>query len=199
MQELPEFKIPVVCDMSSDIFSRKIDVSKFDLIYAGAQKNMGPAGVTLVIIKNGITNKTGRKIPTMFNYETHIEGDSLYNTPPVFPIYVCMETLAWLKSVGGVDAISKINNEKGKLLYDEIDSNTSFTGTCNKEDRSLMNACFLLSKPEMDEAFNKMLNDNRIIGLKGHRSVGGFRASMYNALPLESVKVLVDLMKNFGK
>jgi phosphoserine aminotransferase len=199
MQAFPDFDVPVVCDMSSDIFSRKIDVSKFDLIYAGAQKNMGPAGVTLVIIKNDITNKMGRKIPTMMNYETHIEGDSLYNTPPVFPIFVCMATLEWLKSIGGVDAIQKINIEKGKLLYDEIDNNPLFTGTCAKEDRSLMNVCFLLNKPEMEEKFNQVLNENGIIGLKGHRSVGGFRASMYNALPLESVKVLVDLMKQFGK
>lgn len=197
MQRFDDSPIPVVCDMSSDIFSRPVDVSKFDLIYAGAQKNMGPAGVTLVIIKNGITNKMGRKIPTMLNYETHIEGDSLYNTPPVFPIYVCMATLEWLKSIGGVAAIEKINIAKGKLLYDEIDHNPSFKGTAVKEDRSLMNACFLLSDPGREEEFNKILKDNGIIGLKGHRSVGGFRASMYNALPLESVEVLVNLMKSF--
>jgi phosphoserine aminotransferase len=158
---------------------------------------MGPAGVTLVIIKNGITNKMGRKIPTMLNYETHIEGDSLYNTPPVFPIFVCMATLEWLKSIGGVAAIEKINKAKGKLLYDEIDNNPAFNGTSAKEDRSLMNACFLLSDTSREEDFNKILKDNGIVGLKGHRSVGGFRASMYNALPLESVEVLVNLMKSF--
>lgn len=198
MHDFPEFGLPVVCDMSSDIFSRPVDVPKFDLIYAGAQKNMGPAGVTLVIMKNDICGKAGRKIPTMLDYHTHIEADSLYNTPPVFPIYVCMVTLEWLKSIGGVPAIQKINEQKGKLLYDEIDRNPLFMGTASADDRSLMNACFLLSNPENEEAFNKVLKDNGIIGLKGHRSVGGFRASMYNALPLESVDFLVNLMKNFN-
>lgn len=194
MQEFAKSEIPLVCDMSSDIFSRPVDVSKFDLIYAGAQKNMGPAGVTMVIIKNSICNKAGRKIPTMFNYETHIEGESLYNTPPVFPIYVCMATLEWLKSIGGVEAIQKINEQKGKMLYDEIDRNPAFSGTAVKEDRSLMNACFLLNDPANEEKFNAQLKENGIIGLKGHRSVGGYRASMYNALPLESVRVLVEVM-----
>ncbi len=198
MQNFPEFSVPVVCDMSSDIFSRPVDVSKFDLIYAGAQKNMGPAGVTLVIMKNDICGKAGRKIPTMLDYATHIEADSLYNTPPVFPIYVCMVTLEWLKSIGGVPAIQKINEQKGKLLYDEIDNNPLFMGTTAKEDRSLMNACFLLSNPDKEEAFNKVLKENGIIGLKGHRLVGGFRASMYNALPVESVEFLVNLMKKFN-
>jgi phosphoserine aminotransferase len=198
LHEFPESPIPVVCDMSSDIFSRPVDVSKFDLIYAGAQKNMGPAGVTLVIIKNDILGKTGRTIPTMLDYQTHIEGDSLYNTPPVFPIYVCMATLEWLKSIGGVSAIEKINIEKGKLLYGEIDSNPMFTGTCAVEDRSLMNACFLLTRPELEEEFMKVTKDSGIVGIKGHRSVGGFRASMYNALPVESVKVLVEIMKQFS-
>jgi phosphoserine aminotransferase len=198
MHQFADYGIPVVCDMSSDIFSRPVDVSKFDLIYAGAQKNMGPAGVTLVIMKNDICGKAGRKIPTMLDYQTHIEADSLYNTPPVFPIYVCMVTLEWLKSIGGVPAIQKINEQKGKLLYDEIDRNPLFMGTASADDRSLMNACFLLSNPENEEAFNKILKDNGIIGLKGHRSVGGFRASMYNALPIESVEFLVNLMKNFN-
>jgi phosphoserine aminotransferase len=198
MQSFPEFSVPMVCDMSSDIFSRPVDVSKFDLIYAGAQKNMGPAGVTLVIMKNDICGKAGRKIPTMLDYATHIEADSLYNTPPVFPIYVCMVTLEWLKSIGGVPAIQKINEQKGKLLYDEIDSNPLFRGTAANEDRSLMNACFLLSNPDHEAAFDKVLKENGIIGLKGHRSVGGFRASMYNALPVESVEFLVNLMKNFN-
>lgn len=198
MKSFPESPIPVVCDMSSDIFSRPVDVSKFDLIYAGAQKNMGPAGVTLVIIKNDILGKAGRTIPTMLNYQTHIDGDSLYNTPPVFPIFVCMATLEWLKSIGGVPAIEKINIEKGKLLYSEIDNNPMFKGTCEVEDRSLMNACFLLEKPELEEEFMKAAKEAGLIGIKGHRSVGGFRASMYNALPLESVKVMVEVMKQFS-
>lgn len=198
MQSFPDSPIPVVCDMSSDIFSRPVDVSKFDLIYAGAQKNMGPAGVTLVIIKNDICGKSGRTIPTMMEYQTHIEADSLYNTPPVFPIYVCMATLEWLKSIGGVPAIEKINKQKAEILYSEVDSNPMFTGTAAKEDRSAMNACFLLNKPELEEEFNQVLKSSGIIGLKGHRSVGGFRASMYNALPVESVKVLTALMKEFA-
>ncbi len=198
IKSFPDSPIPMICDMSSDIFSRPVDVSKFDLIYAGAQKNMGPAGVTLVIIKNDILGKTGRPMPTMLKYETHIEGDSLYNTPPVFPIYVCMETLAWLKSIGGVAAIEKINQAKADMFYAEVDSNPLFVGTCEKEDRSNMNACFLLKNPEMEDEFLKMAKDAGIIGLKGHRSVGGFRASMYNALPLESVKVLTQLMKDFA-
>ncbi len=198
LKDFPECPIPLVCDMSSDIFSRPVDVSKFDLIYAGAQKNMGPAGVTLVIIKNDILEETGRVIPTMLKYKTHIEGDSMYNTPPTFAIYVCMKTLEWLKSIGGVAAIQKINKEKGKLFYDEVDSNPMFVGTCAKEDRSLMNACFLLNNPEMDEEFLKAAKEAGIVGLKGHRSVGGFRASMYNALPLDSVKALVKLMKEFS-
>jgi len=198
MKDFPESPVPVVCDMSSDIFSRPVDVSKFDIIYAGAQKNMGPAGVTLVIIKNGICGKSGRTIPTMMDYQTHIEADSLYNTPPVFPIYVCMATLEWLKSIGGVPAIEKINRQKADLLYSEIDNNSMFKGTSAPEDRSDMNACFLLNKPELEDEFNQVLKAAGIIGLKGHRSVGGFRASMYNALPLESVKVLVSLMKEFS-
>ncbi len=198
MKSFPESPIPMICDMSSDIFSRPIDVSKFDLIYAGAQKNMGPAGVTLVIIKNDILGKTGRPMPTMLKYETHIEGDSLYNTPPVFPIYVCMETLVWLKSIGGVAAIEKTNQAKADMFYAEVDSNPLFVGTCEKEDRSNMNACFLLKNPEMEEEFLKMAKDAGIIGLKGHRSVGGFRASMYNALPIESVKVLTQMMNDFA-
>jgi phosphoserine aminotransferase len=193
----PDSPVPVICDMSSDIFSKPVDVSKFDLIYAGAQKNMGPAGVTLVIMKNDICNKTARAIPTMMNYQTHIDGDSLYNTPPVFAIYVCKATLEWLKSIGGVKAIEKINIQKAKLLYDEIDSNPMFEGTSSKEDRSLMNACFLLTNPSKEEKFNQLLKDNGIIGLKGHRLVGGFRASMYNALPIESVEFLVGLMRSF--
>jgi phosphoserine aminotransferase len=184
--------------MSSDIFSRKIDCKQFDLIYAGAQKNMGPAGVTLVIIKNDILKEVQRVVPTMLKYQTHIDGDSLYNTPPVFSIYVCMTTLEWLKSIGGVAAIEKINKEKADLFYGEVDNNPMFRGTCEVEDRSFMNACFLLNNPELDDDFMKMAKDAGIIGIKGHRSVGGFRASMYNALPLESVKVMTQVMKEFA-
>lgn len=198
MKEFPESPVPVVCDMSSDIFSRVIDVSRFDLIYAGAQKNMGPAGVTLVIIKNSLLREVQRVVPTMLRYQTHIDGDSLYNTPPVFPIYVCMATLEWLKSIGGVPAIEKINRQKADLFYGEVDSNPMFYGTCEKEDRSHMNACFLLKHPEQDEEFMKMAKDAGIVGIKGHRSVGGFRASMYNALPIESVQVLTQVMKEFA-
>jgi phosphoserine aminotransferase len=198
IKNFPDSPVPVVCDMSSDIFSRPVDVSKFDLIYAGAQKNMGPAGVTLVIVKNDILGKTGRTIPTMLNYQTHIEGDSMFNTPPVFPIFVCMATLEWLKSIGGVPAIEKINKEKFDLFYGEVDSNPMFKGTCAPEDRSPMNACFLLENNSLEEEFMKAAKEAGIIGIKGHRSVGGFRASMYNALPVESVKVLTSVMREFA-
>ena len=198
MSAFPTSPIPLICDMSSDIFSRPVDVSKFDLIYAGAQKNMGPAGVTLVIIKNDILKEVKRVVPTMMRYATHIEGESMYNTPPVFSIYVCMATLEWLKSIGGVSAIEKINKQKAELFYNEVDTNPLFTGTCAVEDRSRMNACFLLKNPELDEEFLKQAKAHGIIGIKGHRSVGGFRASMYNAAPLESVKALTDLMKDFA-
>lgn len=198
LSEFPNSPIPLVCDMSSDIFSRPIDVSKFDLIYAGAQKNMGPAGVTLVIIKNDILKEVQRVVPTMLRYATHIEGGSMFNTPPVFSIYVCMATLEWLKSIGGVSAIEKINKQKAELFYSEVDSNPLFTGTCAVEDRSRMNACFLLKNPALDEEFMKQVKAQGIVGIKGHRSVGGYRASMYNAAPLESVKALTDLMKDFA-
>ncbi|MFN0189612.1 MAG: 3-phosphoserine/phosphohydroxythreonine transaminase [Bacteroidia bacterium] len=198
MSAFPNSPIPLICDMSSDIFSRPVDVSKFDLIYAGAQKNMGPAGVTLVIIKNDILKEVKRVVPTMLRYATHIEGGSMYNTPPVFSIYVCMATLEWLKSIGGVSAIEKINKQKAELFYNEVDTNPLFTGTCAVEDRSRMNACFLLKNPELDEEFLKQAKAHGIIGIKGHRSVGGFRASMYNAAPIESVKALTDLMKDFA-
>ena len=198
IKSFPDSKIPLICDMSSDIFSRPVDVSKFDLIYAGAQKNMGPAGVTLAIIKNDSVGKSGREIPSMFNYQTHIDNNSLYNTPPVFAIFVCMATLEWLKSIGGIDAINKINTKKADLLYSEIDNNPLYKGTSDKDDRSPMNACFLLTNPELEAAFNEEIKNQNIIGLKGHRSVGGFRASMYNALPLESVEHLVKVMHDFG-
>jgi len=196
MQSFPNTDIPLVCDMSSDIFSRELDFSQFDLIYAGAQKNMGPAGTTLVVVKNEILGKTGRDIPSMLDYQIHIDKDSMFNTPPVFAVYVSMLTLQWLKDLGGIKAIEKINNAKAKLLYDEIDSNPNFEGTAVKEDRSKMNVTFRLTDESKQEKFDKMWQEAGINGLKGHRSVGGYRASMYNALPLESVQVLVDVMKS---
>jgi phosphoserine aminotransferase len=198
MKVFPSCSTLMVCDMSSDIFSRKVDVSKFDLIYAGAQKNMGPAGTTLVIVKDEILGNTGRNIPTMLDYNTHISKGSMFNTPPVFPIYVSMLTLEWLKNLGGVEAIEKINQQKADLLYNEIDNNPLFEGAANKEDRSNMNVTFLLTDESKEEEFNKMWNEAGINGLKGHRSVGGYRASMYNALPLKSVQVLVNVMQKLA-
>lgn len=185
----------LVCDMSSDIFSRKIDTSKFDLIYAGAQKNMGPAGATLVIVKDEILNKTGRLIPTMLDYTTHIAKESMFNTPPVFPIYVSMLTLQWLKKNGGIEWIEEQNNAKAALLYNEIDRNPNFRGVAAIEDRSKMNVTFVLTDESKQSEFDKLWNDAGINGLKGHRSVGGYRASIYNALPLKSVQVLVNVMQ----
>jgi phosphoserine aminotransferase len=195
MQSFPKTTIPLVCDMSSDIFSRVLDFSQFDLIYAGAQKNMGPAGTTLVVIKEEILGKTGRTIPNMLDYQQHIAKESMYNTPPVFPVYASLLTLQWLKNLGGIAAIEKINNQKAALLYNEIDSNPLFEGTAAKEDRSKMNATFVLKDESHQEQFDKMWKEAGISGLTGHRSVGGYRASIYNALPLESVQVLVDVMQ----
>lgn len=195
MQSFPKTKIPLVCDMSSDIFSRVIDFSQFDLIYAGAQKNLGPAGTTLVVIKEVILGKTGRTIPNMLDYQQHIAKESMYNTPPVFPIYASLLTLQWLKNQGGIAAIEKINNQKASLLYNEIDNNPLFEGTAVKEDRSKMNATFVLKDASHQEQFDKLWKEAGISGLTGHRSVGGYRASMYNALPLESVQVLVSVMQ----
>jgi phosphoserine aminotransferase len=197
LKEFPKCDIPLVCDMSSDIFSRKINANDFSLIYAGAQKNIGPAGSTMVMIKKGILGKTGRKMLSMLDYQVHIKGGSMYNTPPVFPIYVTMLTLRWLKEHGGVSWIEAINQQKADLLYNEIDRNTQFVGTTVKEDRSNMNACFLLNKVELEPEFDKLVKEANISGIRGHRDVGGYRASMYNALPLESVQVLVDVMKHF--
>ena len=199
MFSFPETNVPIVCDMSSDIFSRPIDVSKFDLIYAGAQKNMGPAGVTLVIVKDAILGKVTHKIPTMLDYRVHIKNGSMYNTPPVFAIYVCLETLKWVKSLGGVEAMEKLNIAKAALLYQEIDRNPLFKGTCAVEDRSRMNVCFVLENPEKETAFLTLAKERNLEGIKGHRSVGGFRASLYNALPIESVEALVDAMQDFEK
>jgi len=188
-----------VCDMSSDIFSRQLDFSSFDLIYAGAQKNMGPAGTTLVVVKDEILGKTGRSIPTMLDYSTHIKKESMFNTPPVFPIYVSMLTLEWLKSNGGISWIEGINRQKADLLYNEIDNNPLFRGAAATEDRSDMNATFLLMEDKLKDEFDSMWKAAGINGLNGHRSVGGYRASMYNALPLESVQVLVDVMKELSR
>lgn len=189
----------IVCDMSSDIFSREIDVSKFDLIYAGAQKNMGPAGVTLVIIKDEILGKTGKKIPTMLDYKIHIDNNSMFNTCPVFSIYVSMLNLEWLKNNGGIEWIEKINEQKAKIMYEEIDRNTMFDGTAKKEDRSTMNATFILKDENKKDEFDKMWKEANISGIRGHKSVGGYRASMYNAMPIDSVKALTNVMKNFEK
>ena len=199
MKSFPETKVPVICDMSSDIFSRVLDFSKFDLIYAGAQKNMGPAGTTLVVIKEEILNKSGRTIPSILDYQKHIAAESMYNTPAVFPVYASLLTLQWLKNLGGIAAVEKLNNAKAELLYAEIDRNPLFVGTANKEDRSTMNPTFLLKDESHAPIFDKMWAAANISGLAGHRSVGGYRASMYNALPIESVQVLVDVMKDLEK
>ncbi len=192
--------IPLVADMSSDIFSRPIDVSKYDLIYAGAQKNLGPAGVAVVIVKDEALGKTGRTIPTMLNYNTHIPKDSMFNTPPMVAIFACLQTLKWLKEKGGVKAIQKQNNEKAQCLYAELDRNKLFAPTvANKEDRSCMNVTFVMAHgyEDLESQFLSYANAKDMIGLKGHRSVGGFRASIYNAMPLESVKALVEVMQEF--
>jgi len=182
--------------MSSDIFSRRIPIEKFGLIYAGAQKNVGLAGVTLVIVKKSLLGKVRRHIPTMLDYKTHIAKSSAFNTPPVFPIYVTMLNLQWVKSKGGVKGMEARNKEKARLLYDEIDRNPLFKGVTAKRDRSLMNATFLITNPKKEKAFLSKCKKAGIVGIKGHRSVGGFRASMYNAMELSSVKALVRVMKS---
>jgi phosphoserine aminotransferase len=200
LQHTPEVSVPLICDMSSDIFSRRRDFEKYDLIYAGAQKNMGPAGATLIVVKEDILGKVSRQIPSMLNYKAHISKDSMFNTPPVFPIYVSMLTLDWLKENGGIDAIEKLNNQKAALIYSEIDRNPLFKGfVTDKEDRSKMNATFMLNDETHATAFDSLWKEAGINGLNGHRSVGGYRASMYNALSLESVQVLVDTMKELEK
>jgi phosphoserine aminotransferase len=199
LKEFPNSPIPMVCDMSSDIFSRTLDFSKFDLIYAGAQKNMGPAGTTLVVIKEDILGKVSRKIPSIMDYKVHIDKSSMYNTPPVFAVYVSMLTLEWLKSIGGISAIEKENEKKAQLIYSEIDLNPLFKGFAVKEDRSIMNATFTLTNENLKETFEAMVKEAGISGINGHRSVGGYRASMYNALPLESVGVLVDVMSELER
>lgn len=199
MHDFPKSPVPLVCDMSSDIFSRKVNAKDFTLIYAGAQKNMGPAGSTMVMVKKDALGKTGRKMLSMLDYQVHIKGGSMYNTPPVFPIYVTLLTLQWLKKNGGIAWIEALNKQKADLLYAEIDRNSLFYGTTAVEDRSRMNVCFLLNKPELEPEFDAMWKSANISGIRGHRDVGGYRASLYNALPLESVAVLVDVMKAFEK
>ncbi|MCP4052740.1 MULTISPECIES: 3-phosphoserine/phosphohydroxythreonine transaminase [unclassified Mesoflavibacter] len=194
IKEFPNSPIPMVCDMSSDIFSRTLDFSKFDIIYAGAQKNMGPAGTTLVVVKEDVLGKVSRKIPSMLDYKVHIEKSSMFNTPPVFAVYTSMLTLQWLKDLGGIKAIEEENEKKARLIYSEIDLNPLFKGFAAKEDRSYMNATFTLTNDDLKETFDTMWKEAGINGLNGHRSVGGYRASMYNALSLDSVKVLVEVM-----
>jgi phosphoserine aminotransferase len=197
-KQIPNVNVPLVCDMSSDIYSKPIDASKFDLIYAGAQKNLGPAGATLYIIKEEHLGKSSIKIPTMLDFNTHASKESMYNTPPVFSIYVSMLTLRWLKKNGGVNWIAERNRQKAELLYNEVDSNPLFKGTADVEDRSYMNPTFVLTDETHKAEFDAMWKEAGISGITGHRSVGGYRASMYNALPLESVQVLVEVMKEFA-
>jgi len=199
MHAFPKMTVPMVCDMSSDIFSRMLDFSQFDLIYAGAQKNIGPAGTTLVVVNEKILNKTQRQLPNIMNYQMQINHESMYNTPAVFAIYTSMLTLRWLKEKGGIPAIEKSNKEKAALLYDEIDQNALFEGTAVAEDRSLMNVCFKLKEEKHTAAFDALCVENGISGLKGHRTVGGYRASIYNAMPLSSVQALVAVMQLFKK
>ena len=199
IKDFPECDIPIVCDMSSDIFSRSVDFSKFGLIYAGAQKNMGPAGTTLVIVREDILGKVSRKIPSMMDYKVQISKDSMFNTPPVFPVYSSMLNLQWLKNKGGIKSIEKENEKKARLMYSEIDLNPLFDGFAAKADRSTMNATFILKNEDLKDSFDTMCREAGINGLNGHRSVGGYRASMYNALKLESVQVLVEVMNELER
>ncbi|MBP2832702.1 3-phosphoserine/phosphohydroxythreonine transaminase [Aquimarina sp. U1-2] len=199
MKEFPEVDTPLICDMSSDIFSRQLDFSKFGLIYAGAQKNMGPAGTTLVVIKEDILGKIERQIPSMLDYQVHISKASMFNTPPVFAVYTSMLTLKWLKNLGGIDVIEEKNEKKAKLIYSEIDLNPLFKGFAAKEDRSTMNATFTLVNEDLKETFETMCKEAGINGVNGHRSVGGYRASMYNAMNIDSVATLVDVMSDLER
>jgi phosphoserine aminotransferase len=198
-QKVPKTSNILVADMSSDIFSRVLDFNAFGLIYAGAQKNIGPAGVNLVVVNKNILGKVKRVIPTIMDYRNHISEGSMLNTPPVFAIYVCMLTLRWLKQQGGIAAIEKLNAEKAAMLYNEIDKNELFTGTVKLKDRSKMNVCFVMNDDSLEAPFIEYAASKGIIGIKGHRTAGGFRASLYNALPLSSVEVLVDAMRSFGR
>ena len=199
IKEFPDFDGVMVADMSSDIFSRQLDFSKFGLIYAGAQKNMGPAGTTLVVVKEDILGKVERQIPSMLDYRVHIDKESMFNTPPVFAVYTSMLTLEWLKNLGGISFIEEVNQKKADLMYKEIDRNPLFKGFAAKDDRSIMNATFTLSDDALKGKFDEMWKEAQISGLNGHRSVGGYRASMYNALPLYSVQALVDVMQELER
>ncbi len=194
-----DVNVPLIADMSSDIFSRPIDVSKYNCIYGGAQKNLGPSGVTFVIVKNEALGKVNREIPTMLNYQTHVKKDSMFNTPPVLPVYSSLMTLRWLKAQGGVEEMQKRAKQRAELLYTEIDRNKLFTGTTHTEDRSRMNICFVMAPEykELEKDFLEFATQKGLVGIKGHRSVGGFRASCYNAMPLEGVQCLVNCMKEF--
>jgi phosphoserine aminotransferase len=194
-----ESPVPLVADMSSDIFSRPVDVSKYGLIYGGAQKNLGPAGVAFVVVRQDLLGKVGRPIPSMLDYRLHIENGSMYNTPPALPIFTVRETLRWLRGLGGVKKMQEINVHKAGLLYDAIDSSTIFSGTAAKDSRSLMNVCFVMKDEykELETGFLEFAQSRGMVGIKGHRSVGGFRASIYNALPVESVEALIQVMKEF--
>lgn len=198
MHAIPETNVPLVADMSSDILSQVMDFNRYALIYAGAQKNIGAAGVNLVVVRKDILGKVGRPLPTMMDYRQHIEAGSLLNTPPVFAIYVCMLTLRWLKQQGGIPAIERINDRKAALLYQTLDSLPMFRPTVAKEDRSKMNVVFVMEDPELEKAFLAACKEHGMVGIKGHRSVGGFRISLYNALPLQSVEVLTELMNDFA-
>lgn len=200
IHHFPKSNLPLVCDMSSDFLSRPIDIEKFGLIYAGAQKNLGPAGVTVVIVRDDMLGTVKRQIPTLLDYRTFVKKSSMFNTPPAFPIYVSMLTLKWIKEKGGVEKMQRLNKSKAKLLYSELDNNPLFTPNIpNSRDRSLMNVTFQITNPKLEGDFLAEAEENGIVGIKGHRSVGGFRASIYNAMPRSSVKVLTDLMSDFSK
>ncbi len=196
---IPDTNVPLVADMSSDIFSRPFDFSKFALIYAGAQKNMGTSGVTLVVVRKDVLGKVKRAIPAIMDYRNHIEAGSLLNTPPVFAVYVAMLTLGWIKKEGGLAEMGKRSKEKANLFYDTLDALPVFTPIVAKEDRSLMNATFAVKDPELEKEFLNLCKESGMVGVKGHRSVGGLRVSMYNALPLQSVQAICDLMKEFNE
>jgi phosphoserine aminotransferase len=202
IKEDPDSPVPLVADMSSDIFSRPVDVSKYALIYGGAQKNLGPAGVTFIIIREDVLGKVDRTIPTIFNYRTHIDKGSMFNTPPVLPVYAVLQTLIWLRDNGGVEAMQQVNKEKSAMLYEEIERNKLFKATVtHAEDRSVMNVCWVMNEEYAvhEKPFLEYATERGMIGIKGHRSVGGFRASLYNALPMESVKALIGVMQEYEK
>lgn len=198
MHSWPETAVPMVCDMSSDILSRQMDFNRFSLIYAGAQKNMGAAGVNMVIVNKNILGKVSRPLPVMMDYRQHIANGSLLNTPPVFAVYVCMLTLRWLKTLGGIGAVEPINQQKAKMLYDALEKLPVFVPTVAVEDRSLMNVVWIMEDKQLEDEFLTLCKLEGMVGIKGHRSVGGFRASLYNALPLSSVEALVQIMQHFA-